>query len=123
MLRTWLCGVAFALFCLSAQGTWKPEYAQLPPDVRDWYSAAELTAPAQRRFPYKKCCDHADVFKTQFRVNTASGEDEWYYLIERQWKRIPSDIIHWGEHAPDGQPTLFLYGGKETCFYPGDGGI
>jgi hypothetical protein len=23
--------------------------------------------------------------------------------------RIPNDIIHWQEHAPDKRPTLFIY--------------
>ena len=91
--------------------------------MRDWYAAAELTGPAQKRFPYKKCCDHADVFRTQFRVNSASGADEWFHYVDGVWKRVPPDIIHWGEHAPDGQPTLFLFNGQETCFFPGDGGI
>ena len=31
--------------------------------------------------------------------------------------------IHWDKRAPNGQPTLFVYSGKETCFFPGDGGI
>lgn len=36
---------------------------------------------------------------------------------------VPPDIIHWGESAPGGQPTLFVYSGMETCFFPGDSGI
>ena len=112
-----------ASFAGAAQATWKPEYAQLPQAVRDWYTQAQLTESAQKRFPYKRCCDHADVIKTQFRVNKDSGEDEWYYFVDGDWKRIPPDVIHWGETAPDKQPTLFVYQGHETCFYPGDGGI
>jgi len=119
-----ICVVALlALLSLSAQATWKPEYAQLPQEVQDWYRSAELTLSAQKRFPYKKCCDHADVYKTQFRVDKSSGADQWLYLIDGEWKLIPPDIIHWGESAPGGQPTLFLFKGKETCFFPGEGGI
>jgi hypothetical protein len=75
------------------------------------------------RFPFKNCCEHADVVKTQFRVNRANGGDEWYWRDGQNWRRIPDDIIHWGETAPNKQPTLFVYQGKETCFWPGESGI
>ena len=52
-----------------------------------------------------------------------SGGDEWYWLNGERWRRIPDDIIHWGKSAPGGKPTLFVYSGAETCFFPGDGGI
>jgi hypothetical protein len=106
-----------------AQATWKPEYASSPPEVQAWYQNAELTEAAKIRFPFKKCCDHADVVRTRFTVNKTDGGDEWFYLDGESWKRIPPDIIHWGETAPGGQPTLFVYSGKETCFFPGDSGI
>jgi hypothetical protein len=106
-----------------ASSEWKPEYASSPPEVREWYRNAELTPAAKIRFPFKKCCDHADVVKTQFRVNKTDGGDEWFYLDGESWKRIPTDIIHWGKSAPGGQPTLFVYSGNETCFFPGDPGI
>ncbi len=106
-----------------AHGTWKPEYASQPIEVQQWYRNAELTDAAQRRFPFKKCCDHSDVVKTHFSVNRTSGKDEWYWLDGQTWRRIPDDIIHWDQRAPNGQPTLFVYDGHETCFFPGDGGI
>jgi hypothetical protein len=106
-----------------AQATWKPEYALNSPEVQAWYQNAELTEAAKIRFPFKKCCDHADVVRTRFTVNKTDAADEWFYLDGETWKRIPPDIIHWGQAAPDGQPTLFVYSGKETCFFPGDGGI
>jgi hypothetical protein len=99
------------------------QYANVPQEIRDWYAKAELTQAAQQRLPWKKCCDHADVVKTQFRVNKSSGDDEWYWLQDRQWKRIPPDIIHWGVSAPGGEPVLFVYSNVETCFFPGQGGI
>jgi len=52
-----------------------------------------------------------------------SAGDEWYWLDGDQWRRIPDDIIHWEERAPTRLPTLFIYNGKETCFFPGDSGI
>lgn len=105
-----------------AAATWKPEYASAAPAVQDWYRNAELTPAARQRFPFTKCCDHADVVKTQFRVDRGSGGDEWFYFDLGAWKRIPPDIIHWGESAPGGQPTLFVYHDQATCFFPGEGG-
>jgi len=115
--------VAALTFCGPAGATWKPEYASQPPEVRAWYRNAELTEAARYRFPFKKCCDHSDVVKTKFNVNKTTRGDEWYWLDGETWRRIPDDVIHWHEHAPGGQPTLFIYQGHETCFFPGDGGI
>jgi hypothetical protein len=123
--------VKWSLCCLyvtlavtsQANAEWKPEYASSPPEVREWYRNAELTKAAQGRFPFKKCRDHADVVKTKFTVNKTTNGDEWYWLDGEQWRRIPDDIIHWGRSAPGGKPTLFVYSGKETCFFPGDSGI
>jgi hypothetical protein len=99
------------------------QYANVPQEIRDWYRNAELTEAAQQRLSWKKCCDHADVVKTQFRVNKSTGGDEWYWLHDGHWKPIPSDIIHWGVSAPGGAPVLFVYDNVETCFFPGEGGI
>lgn len=105
------------------EARWKAEYASQPPEVQQWYRDAELTRAAQVRFPFKKCCDHADVVKTRFNVNRTNAGDEWYWLDGNNWRRIPDDIIHWDQHAPGGKPTLFVFDGNETCFFPGDGGI
>jgi len=113
---------AFVL-AVQVQARWKPEYASQPPEVQQWYRNAELTAAAQARFRFKKCCDHADVVKTKFNVNRTTSGDEWFWLDGETWRRIPDDIIHWDQRAPSGQPTLFVYSGRETCFFPGDGGI
>jgi hypothetical protein len=99
------------------------QYVNVPQEIREWYRNAELTPAAQQRLQWKKCCDHADVVKTQFRVNKSTGGDEWYWLHDGQWKRIPSDIIHWGVSAPGGEPVLFVYNSVETCFFPGEEGI
>jgi hypothetical protein len=115
--------LAIAVWSSRAHGTWKPEYEYAPPDVRDWYAKAELTPEAQGRFPFKSCCAHSDVVKTQFRVDRTDGGDAWFYWKDEHWQRVPPDIIHWGERAPDNQPTLFVYRGQETCFWPGEGGI
>jgi hypothetical protein len=118
------CALAAAVTSADpARATWKPEYANAAPEVQQWYRDAELTDAAQRRFGFKSCCAHSDVVKTSFRVDKATDGDAWYWLKDGQWAQIPSDIIHWGESAPDGQPTLFAIGNLPTCFYPGQGGL
>jgi len=70
------------------EARWKAEYASQPPEVQQWYRDAELTRAAQVRFPFKKCCDHADVVKTRFNVNRTNAGDEWYWLDGDKWRRI-----------------------------------
>lgn len=110
-----------------AHSKWKPEYSKLPPEVQKWYREAELTPEAQKRIGYKGCCEHADVVEAKFNSLRVEGKlrEEWFYQLEGslEWKRIPDDIIWWGVAAPYGQATLFVYGNKETCFYPPSGGI
>lgn len=116
-----LC-VLVALGVSLAQAEWKPEYASASADVRQWCRDAELTPAAKKRFSFQKCCDHADVVRTRFRVAQVDGADEWWWLDEGTWRRVPPDVIHWGKHAPDRRPTLFVYRGDVTCFFPGEGG-
>lgn len=119
--------LATAMLCLlvvaPARATWKPEYADADPAVRDWYRNAELTPAAAARLHFKSCCAHSDVVHTRFQVNKTDHGDEWQWLVDGQWRTIPPDIIHWGESAPDGQATLFAIGDLPTCFWPPDGGI
>jgi hypothetical protein len=110
------------ILALLILATWKPEYAQLPQATQDWYRAQTLTPAAEKRIGWHSCCDHADVVHTKFKVGGV-GNDEWWWMNEGKWQRIPDDVIHWSEHAPGGEPTLFVYGGVETCFYPPDAGI
>jgi hypothetical protein len=112
--------IVFSLL-LPAAARWKPEYAQLPQSVRDWYAAQELTPAAEKIFHFKSCCDKSDVVRTQFRVNKTSGKDEWWWLDGESdmWRRIPDFVIHWGQTAPDGKPTMFALEGMPTCFFPG----
>lgn len=99
------------------------QWAGRPQAEREWYAHAELTPAAQARFGFRRCCAQSEVVRTKFRVN-ASGDDAWEWLDGETWKPVPPDIIHWNEHAPDGQPTLFVMpGGALTCFFPPDGGI
>jgi len=64
-------------------------------------------------------------FRTpSFRVGE-DRSDQWFYLAkDGTWKQVPPDTIHWGQHAPNGLPTLFIYWtGQELCFYPPEEGI
>src|SRR5262245_33746532 len=99
--------VVILLSANAAIAEWKPEYAAQPQWVRDWYKDATLTEAAQQRLNvnWKSCCERGDVFRTEFRVNKENGDDEWWYLEKNgNWKQVPSDIIHWGETAPDKRP-------------------
>lgn len=109
-----------ALPTATAQARWKAEYADASPVVRDWYESRVLTEAAQKRFPFKSCCAHSDVVKTKFKTTTG---DEWWWLDGATWRQVPADIIHWDQHAPDGQPVMFAVGGLPVCFFPPDGGI
>ncbi len=123
VVGTVMVALELTMLIQASLADWVPEYAQAPQWVQDWYRNAQLTDAAQKRFPFKNCCDHSEVAKTQFAVRIVDGQDEWHWLDRGRWRIIPPDIIHWGESAPDGQPTLFLYNGEETCFFPGRGGI
>jgi hypothetical protein len=90
-----------------------------------WYENAELTAAAKLRFGINKCCAQAEVVRTQFRVDRTTAEDTWWWLdrTTSQWRQIPPDIIHWETHAPDKQPTLFVWNGQMVCFFIPEEGI
>jgi hypothetical protein len=90
----------------------------------EWYEQQKINPEAVARLgiSWTSCCNHADVFKTQFRVNRDTAEDEWWHLDGNTWRLIPSDIVHWFDPTPDGQPVLFIYQGTPTCFYPGESG-
>lgn len=129
-MRTRFAALALAgTLCLASHSfaTWKPEYANAPWELRNWYLTRTLTPQTQKRLgvPWNSCCAHSDVVRTKFSVDRTAGDDEWYWFDSgiNDWRQVPPDTIHPNEHAPDGRPTLFVHEGKEVCFYPGDGGI
>ena len=123
MARTALVATCVCvLLAAPASARWKAEYTSQPQEVRDWYANAELTPAAKGRFPFKNCCARSEVVRTQFRVSNADGADQWWWLDGDEWRRVPPDVIHWNEHAPDKQPTLFVWSGRETCFFPPEEG-
>ena len=122
-----LLAASLVLVCVAARApadaTWKPEYAAASAAARAWYETRELTAAARARFGFRSCCAHSDVIRTRFRP-APSGDDGWDFLAaDGQWRRIPPDVVHPDEHAPDGRATLFAIQGEPTCFFPPQGGI
>ena len=110
-MRTLFAMAMLFLVSVPAIAHWKPEYAQLPQEVQDWYANAQLTPEAQQRLNFKSCCAHADVKRTKFRVNSVDGSDQWEWLDRfGEWQIVPPDIVETGKSAPDGQPTLFAVG-------------
>ena len=61
----------------------------------------------------RSCCGAGDVVKTRFRVESGDDkypDDRWYAWLTGQWIPIPPDKIV-QDHAPDGQPYLFMAAG------------
>jgi hypothetical protein len=91
----------------------------------EWYNKQEINPIARQRMGigFKSCCEHADVYKTRFRV-AKDNSDQWEYLRDGKWKVIPPDIIK-DEDTPDREPVLFInkHDGVELCFFVPRGGI
>ncbi len=109
MKHLWLL---LALIPTLAQAEWKPQYAEAPQEVRDWYHSQEVNPEAQGRLnlPFKSCCGSGDTFHTRFRLlNDGSkyGAETYEYEQDGKWKLVPSDIIKRAK-TPDGRPKLFL---------------
>jgi hypothetical protein len=102
---------------------WKPQYAEASQEIQNWYKSRKLTEAARKRFAFGSCCDGSDKVETQFKVDKATGDDEWFYLQGNQWLKVPEDVIWWDEHSPTGEAVLFAIDGKPTCFFPPRGGL
>ena len=95
---------------------------------KTWFEG--LQRPDNGQQPYRdaksrSCCGVADTVRTKFKVEPGSErypEDRWYAWLNDQWTPIPPEkIVH--DHAPDGQPYLFLLAGTIQCFVPPKGGL
>jgi hypothetical protein len=114
--------IGTALILLTAKyagATWKPDYANSPPEWIAWFNSAQLTDQARTRFAFRNCCERADRFKTAFRIESG----RWRYLNGNAWKDIPEDIIHYeiDPKMPEQlkrEGVLFIYNNQETCFWP-----
>jgi hypothetical protein len=71
------------------------------------------------------CCGIADTVKTKFWVVAGDErypEDRWYAWLKEQWTPIPPEKIV-QDHAPDGQPYLFMLADTVQCFVRPRGGL
>jgi hypothetical protein len=88
---------------------------------KQWFQTLER--PDNDKNPWRDvksrlCCGVADTVKTKFRVEWAGDkypEDRWYAWLDDKWTLIPPEKIV-KDHAPDGQPYLFLLAGSIQCF-------
>jgi hypothetical protein len=79
----------------------------------------------QRDHRSRFCCGVADTVKTKFKVEAGDERypaDRWYAWINDQWIPIPPEKIV-NDHAPDGQPYLFMLAGTVQCFVRPRGGL
>ena len=126
MLRFLVVAITFiaVFYPMIVSGRDNGQWGNVDPAIRQWYETRELTPAAQKRLHYVSCCAHADVVKTQFRVEAGSAIDQWFWLTDAgSWSEVPTDIIHWHQHSPTGEPVLFAVGGRPVCFFPPDAGI
>ncbi len=96
----------------------------VPAENQAWYQNAETNPEARATFPspWQKCCNHAELIPVKDIV-FPTQEHGWQWNDRGEVKNIPNVIIHWSEAAPDNAPTLFVYLGTMTCFYPPQGGV
>jgi hypothetical protein len=117
--------VAVLLTAAPGQGRAGGEWPEGP--NKQWFQ--KLERPDNDKHPYRdprsrSCCGAGDVVKTRFRVESGDDkypDDRWYAWITEQWIPIPPDKIV-QDHAPDGQPYLFMAAGTVLCFVRPKGG-
>src|SRR5258708_33642422 len=94
----------------------------LPAWSDSWFERQTLNPPTMKRLNvgWNSCCLGSEDVRSALRGERACIWEDWDYMKDGSWKRVPDDTIHWGQHAPGGQATLFVYfmTGDETCFYP-----
>jgi len=124
-----LCWLGVFLCCgLLAAALAYPAYAHdlpgIPAENQAWYQNAETNPGSTPRtvHGWQKCCNHAEVVDAKYIIRP-DGKDGWRWNDNGVLKDIPLDIIHWYDSAPDNKPTLFVYNGVMTCFYPPSGGV
>lgn len=139
-----LIAALLLLLVFPASATFKPEYANNPKAVQDWFHAQTIMPDAGVRLGFGRnasCCDHADRLFTKF---VGSGLSEWKYYEDPNCTHegcklldIPNDTVHPEEiHALDPKDdalpqfdamrregVLMIYAGRVTCFWPPSPGI
>jgi hypothetical protein len=117
--------LAVLLMAAPGQGRAGGEWPDGP--NKQWFQ--KLERPDNDKHPYRdsrsrSCCGAGDVVKTKFKVEGGDDkypDDRWYAWITEQWSPIPPEKIV-QDHAPDGQPYLFMAAGTVLCFVRPKGG-
>lgn len=93
-------------------------------EYQKWASEAKTLPEARKTFPspWNYCCNHAEVIPVKDIIFPV-GNEGWKWNDNGTIKNIPNVIIHWHDSAYDNQPTLFVYQGVMTCFFPPQGGV
>lgn len=114
-------GMASIIIATPVQGHDLPG---IPQANQSWYQNAETNEEARNTFPHPwvKCCNHAEVIPVKD-IIFPTDDHGWQWNDQGTIKSIPDIVIHWDAAAPDNQPTLFVYSGVMTCFYPPQGGV
>lgn len=107
-----------------ATGAYAHDLPGIPAENQAWYQNAETNPEARETFPspWEKCCNHAEVIDIKH-IIFPTQEQGWQWNDNGTVKNIPNIITRWHEAAPDNKPTLFVYLGTMTCFYPPQGGV
>lgn len=137
-----LAVLAFWFSLLGAATCVKAHEAGSHPSLEGWAEQQIVTPeygkrmgcanPEMRQGPSCYCCAYSEIIEdaeyklSKDKVQVINGKeypvDEWWYKLpgKTEWKLVPDDAVHWGEHAPNGQAVLFFLPGTTTprCFFP-----
>jgi hypothetical protein len=119
-----LTAIVLGFMLLFLRGGFAHDLPGIPKENQSWYQNAETNPEARATFPspWQKCCNHAEVIPVKD-IIFPTQDHGWRWNDKGEIKNIPNVIIHWNEAAPDNRPTLFVYNGTMTCFYPPQGGV
>lgn len=121
--------VQYTLFVVPEQEASLPlmlvhDVPNVPTENLWWYQNAKTNEEARWTFPspWENCCNHAEVVPME-QIIFPTDAHGWQWNDNGAIRDIPDVVVHWSEAAPDNKPTLFVYLGIMTCFYPPQGGV
>jgi hypothetical protein len=124
--------LAFTMLAFALCGAKAHDHDAYSAQYNEWAAKQLVTPEAGKRMACGEfsaqnascyCCHKSEVVKTKFRV-AEDNDDAWDWQVPGTniWRRVPADVIHWGEETPS-KEVLFLLNGVERCFFPPqDGG-
>jgi len=108
-------GLLGLLFVLNdrAHATWKPEFANNPPEVQEWYKQQIPTPETLKIYGigWQSCCNHGDVCQdcvVHHVSDRPPWNDGWYYTKDGVTKPLPPHIVDYVPWTPTGKPILFI---------------